>query len=160
MNSGMEDLENKWQRLSLTESEERKVDLTRNKKNLNFVLAAKFFMRRSINIEAVARTFCPIWHTRGSFEVSDGGNNIALIAFELEVDVEKVLQGEPWAFDRHLVSFLRYDGTESVQNLWFEKTTFWVQLHNLPFALLTMEAAMSIGEKIGTVVKSKDVGEM
>ena len=39
----MEDLENRWQRLSLTESEERKVGLTRNKKNLNFVLAAKFF---------------------------------------------------------------------------------------------------------------------
>ena len=156
----MEDLENKWQRLSLTESEERKVDLTRNKKNLNFVLAAKFFTRRSINIEAVARTFRLIWRTRGSFEVSDGGNNIALMAFELEVDVEKVLQGESWAFDCHLVAFLRYDGTVPIQNLQFEKTTFWVQLHNLPFALLTVEAAMSIGETIGTIVKSKDVGEM
>ena len=87
----MEDLEHRWQLLSLTESEEKKMDLTRNNKNLSFVLAAKFFTRRSINIEAVARTFRLIWHTRGSFEVSDGGNNIALIAFELEVDVEKVL---------------------------------------------------------------------
>ena len=58
------------------------------------------------------------------------------------------------------MAFLRYDRTVSIQNLRFEKMTFWVQLHNLPFALLTMEAAMSIGEKIGTVVKSKDVGEM
>ena len=40
--------------------------------------------------------------------------------------MEKVLQGEPWAFDRHLVAFLRYDGSVSVQNLQFEKTTFWV----------------------------------
>ena len=54
------------------ESEEKKVDLTRNKKDLSFVLAAKFFTRRSINIEAAARTFCSIWHTWGSFEVSDG----------------------------------------------------------------------------------------
>ena len=58
--------------------------------------------------------------------MSDGGSNIALIAFELEVDVEKVLQGEPWVFDRHLVAFLRYNGSVSVQNLQFEKTTFWV----------------------------------
>ena len=56
--------------------------------------------------------------------MSDGGNNIALIAFELEVDVEKVLQGEPWAFDRHLVAFLRYDGTVSVQNLRFFEDDF------------------------------------
>ena len=61
VNFGMEDLENKWQRLSLMESEGKKVDLSRNKKNLSFVLAAKFFTRRAINIEAVARTFRSIW---------------------------------------------------------------------------------------------------
>ena len=92
--------------------------------------------------------------------MSNGGNDIALIAFELEVDVEKVLQGKLWAFDCHLVVFLRYDGSVSVQNLRFEKTTFWVQLHNLPFALLMVEATTSIGETIGVVVKPKDVGEM
>ena len=61
VNFGMEDLENRWQRLSLMESEGKKVDLSRNKKNLSFVLAAKFFTRRAINIEAVARTFRSIW---------------------------------------------------------------------------------------------------
>ncbi|KAK9993150.1 hypothetical protein SO802_022853 [Lithocarpus litseifolius] len=156
----MEDLANRWKRLSLSKSEGKNVDLSRNKKNLSFALAENFFMRRSINIEAAARTFCSIWQTRGSFEVSDKGNNIALIAFELEVDVEKVLQGKLWAFDRHLVAFLRYDGLVLVQNLCFEKTTFWVQLHNLPFALLTVEVATSIRETIGVVVKPKDVGEM
>ena len=44
-----------------------------------------------MNIEAVARTFRPIWCTRRNFEVISAGDNFVLIAFESEVDVEKVL---------------------------------------------------------------------
>ena len=90
----------------------------------------------------------------------DGGNNILLLAFEMDVDAEKVLQGAPWAFDRHLVIFQRYNGVVPIQDLCFDETAFWIQLHNLPFLLLTKDAALSIGETIGTVTKPKDVGEM
>ena len=45
-------------------------------------------------------------------------------------------------------------------NLSFEKTAFWVQIQNLPFSLLTVEATLSIGETIGTVIRPKKNGEM
>lgn len=58
--------------------------------------------------------------------MSDGSNNVLLIAFEREGDVEKVFQGESWAFDRHLVAIQKYDGFVPVHKLHFEKTSFWV----------------------------------
>lgn len=58
------------------------------------------------------------------FEVSDAGNSIVLFEFELEVDVVKVLLGEPWSFDRHLVVLEQYDGSTPVQNLKFNTTSF------------------------------------
>ena len=79
------------------------MDLTRNKKVGKWVLAVKFLTRRIVNIEAVAQTFRPLWRTRREFEVSDAGNNVVLFDFMLEADVEKVLMGEPWSFDRHIV---------------------------------------------------------
>ena len=127
---------------------------------MKFVLAAKFLTQRSVNIKAVARTFKPIWCTQKNFEVTSAGDNLVLIAFELEVDVEKVLQGELWKFDRHLVMLQRYDGITLVMNLSFNKTSFWVQIHNLPFSLLTIEATFSISETLGTVMKPKDINEM
>nr|XP_023870320.1 uncharacterized protein LOC111982935 [Quercus suber] len=78
----------------------------------------------------------------------------------MEVDAEKVLQGQPWAFDKHLVAVQRYEGAEPVQHLVFKSATFWVQIHNLPFQLLTVEAAYSIGETIGKVSRPKDIEEM
>ena len=88
------------------------------------------------------------------------GDNILLIAFEWEVDAEKVLQGEPWVCDRHLVVLQRYDGSAPVTDLSFERTTFWVQIHNLPFSLMTIDAAISLGETLGIVTKPKDEAEM
>ena len=126
---------------------------------MEFVLAVKFLTQRSVNIKAVARTFRPIWCTRRNFEITSTSDNLVLIAFELEVDVKKVLQGESWTFDRHFVVLQRYDGITPVMNLSFNKTSFWVQIHNLHFSLLTVEAVFSISETLGTVMKPKDINE-
>lgn len=56
----MEDLANNWTKLSLSEKEGDKLDLKKNKKDQRFFLAAKFFSRRSLNVEAVAKTFKPL----------------------------------------------------------------------------------------------------
>lgn len=57
----MEDLALRWKKLSFSEVEGKKHDLTKEKKTSEYVLAAKFLTRRLINVEAVARTFRPIW---------------------------------------------------------------------------------------------------
>lgn len=71
----MEDLTKSWTRLSLSEKEGEKLDLSKEKKTQGFVLAAKFYTRRSVNLEAVAKTFRPLWRTKYRFEVSDAGDN-------------------------------------------------------------------------------------
>ena len=156
----MEDLAQQWQKLTLSVNEDKKVDLMAKKKAGEHVLAAKFLTHRNVNLEAVARTFRPIWRTRGSFEVNEAGNNMVLLDFEFEVDAVKVLMGEPWTFDRHLVVLERYDGSTPIQNLQFKSTSFWVQIHNLPFSYLSKEVAISIGETLGTVAVPKDSSEM
>lgn len=92
----------RWKKLSLSKAEGKKCDLSKDKKSQEHVLAAKFSTQRMVNVEAVARTFRLIWLTKRNFKVSMAGENILLIAFELKIDVEKVLQGEPWVFDKTL----------------------------------------------------------
>ena len=59
------------------------------------VVAVKFFTHTALNMEAIARTFKPLWHTKLGFEVKDVGNHIVLFVFGDEVDTERVLMGEP-----------------------------------------------------------------
>ena len=85
---------------------------------------------------------------------------MVLFDFELEVDIEKVLMGETWTFNRHLVVLECYDGSTLVQKLHFRTTSFWVQIHDLPFSFLTTRVAISIGETLGVVAIPKDRSEM
>ena len=152
----MEDLANRWRKLSLSEKEGEKLDLKDKKKEQNFVLAAKFFTRRSLNVEAVAKTFRPLWRIRDNFEVSDAGNNCLLFVFQSKEDIQKVLLGEPWSFDRHIVVFQRFNPSIPVEALKFDRVCFWIQIHNLPYSHLTREVALSVWESLGSVIMQRD----
>ncbi|XP_050259866.1 uncharacterized protein LOC126704929 [Quercus robur] len=76
------------------------------------------------------------------------------------MDVENVLMGEPWSFDRHLVVLEQYDGSIQVNELKFRSTFFWVQIHGLPHSHLNVETALRLGDSLGVVSKPKDISEM
>ena len=86
----MDDLSSRWKKLTLSELEENRIALRADRKKRDFVLVGKFFTRRILNVEAIAKTFRPLWRTKGGFNVTVGCENILLFAFELEVDVERV----------------------------------------------------------------------
>lgn len=75
--------------MPLSSKKDNRFDLSRNKKAQKYTLATKFFTRRSVNIEAVAKTFRPLWHTRRKFEVSNAGDNILLFTCESDEDIER-----------------------------------------------------------------------
>ena len=64
-----------------------------DRKKRDFILAGKFFTCRSLNVEVVAKTFKPLWRTKGGFNVTVGGEIILLFALELDVDAKRVIQG-------------------------------------------------------------------
>lgn len=120
----MEEITCRCDQLSLFAKEGERVILTKSHASTNHVLAAKFFTKRSLNMEAIVRTFRPLWRTKVSFEVTNMGNNVMLFTFRLEVDAEKVLLGEPWSYDWHLVILQRFDGSKSISELEFKFYSF------------------------------------
>ena len=64
----MESLFVLWESFSLTEFEVRKYQVEDDGLEGKFLLAAWFFTGRVLNIEAIARTFKILWHTKKGFE--------------------------------------------------------------------------------------------
>ena len=99
----MKDLTRQWNGLSLTHQEEPKFQLNNDLATTEYIIAAKFLTKRSLNIEAIAATFKPLWRSRNGFKVKNMGNHVILFTFDNEAEVETIMANEPWTFDKHLM---------------------------------------------------------
>ena len=151
----MEDIDGLWKCFSLKDQEDDKFDLSLMAGHDKPTLAAKFFTRRIINVEAVARTFKPLWQTKNSFSLQDVGDNMVLIEFEDQSDLERVLLGEPWSYDKYLIAFQRVGDGIAVEDLQFNRVDFWVQIHNLPILCMKKTVVETLGKSIGEVIRAQ-----
>lgn len=93
-----------WSRLSLLEQEVDTLDFENQNLKPGCMLAAKFFTKRALSIEVVARTLYSLWRMKKPFHIKELRNHYMLFTFEDEFDAEPVLLGAPWSFDKYLIS--------------------------------------------------------
>ena len=103
----MENLFAMWESFSLSKSKGSKYMVANSGLDGKYLLVARFFRGRVLSMEAIARTFKLLWHTKKGFEVRDMGDHRVLFIFTKDSDVDKVLAGEPWSFDKNLVALKR-----------------------------------------------------
>ncbi|XP_065638603.1 uncharacterized protein LOC136071356 [Quercus suber] len=147
----MEDLTRQWTGLSLSNREEPKFRLNNDLATPEFFLAAKFFTKRALNPDAIAATFKPLWRAKNGFKIKNLGNHFVLFTFDNKNTIENILANEPWSFDKHLVGLQRYDGVSVVENMSFNLTPFWVQVHGIPVRFMNKAVAEGICETVGQV---------
>lgn len=68
-------------------------------------LISSVWTKRNFNSESFKAQMRSIWKTSKKFEISGVGQNIFLISFENENDMEQILEGRPWFFRKNLVIF-------------------------------------------------------
>ena len=156
----MEDLTQSWSRLTLTDREGPGCSLTATNSLEEFSILAKFFTKRNLSIDAIARTFNPIWRARNGFKIQNYGDHMVLFTFDNKNDVDRIIASEPWSFDKHLVAMQKYDKETPIDEVKFERASFWVQLHGIPPKYMAKEAALKISGVIGEVTIPKDFKEI
>ena len=155
----MDSLTKEWNRLSLSEQEGDTFDFGNQNLKPGSMLAAKFFTKRSLSIEVVARTLRPLWKTKHEFHIKELGDHLILFTFEGELDAERILLGAPWSFDKYLIALCRYETDQSLKDLRFDTAVFWVQIHDLPARRMSIEVAEGICQPLGRIIHCSDEDE-
>ena len=122
----MEELAKSWSCLTLSDVEGSHVSITEEEAVSDFVLATKFLTKRALNVEAIAKTFTPIWRMKNGFRVTKESDHMVLFTFDNQTDMERVLNTEPWSFDKHLMVLHRYDKEVDILDIDFNMVTFWI----------------------------------
>ena len=155
----MDDLTKHRNCLSLSEREGDDICIKRDRCSTEHRIAAFFLTRRALNMDAVVRTFKPLWHVDNRFTVSNEGAYKVLFGFHSSEDVDRILFGEPWSFDKSLVVLQQYNWITTLEDLAFEKVSFWVQVHNIPIGYRSKSVAKDIYEPIRVVDRLTEASE-
>ena len=150
----MDDLAANWNNLSLSDKEQKGFIMRTDHQTGEYMLAALFLTPRFLLMDAVARTFKQLWRSTNGFKLKRLGEHKVLFVFDKLPDVDRIIQNQPWSFDKHLVVIQRYDSDTPAHNLIFNKATFWVQVHDIPLRYMTRQMAKCLCEIVGEVHKS------
>ena len=156
----MDTLTQCWENMSLNEREGGEFQSKKTTKVPNYTIAAKYLTKRPLNTEVIIRTFNSIWRSKNGFKVRNVGNHILLFVFDNEEEVERIFEGEPWSFDKHLVLIQRYDNSTPVRDLVFDHIFVWVQVHDIPAQFLSQDVAEKLCKAVGEVKKDVNLREV
>ncbi|KAK5793771.1 hypothetical protein PVK06_034929 [Gossypium arboreum] len=72
-------------------------------------LLCTIWTKKFYNPDSFRAQMKSIWKTRKKFEIKLEGQNLFLIMFESEEDLELIMEGQPWLFRKNLIIFDRLD---------------------------------------------------
>ena len=146
----MEELTKSWSCLTLLDIEGSNIQIKEEEAVTDFVLAAKFLTKRALNIDAIAKTFTPLWRSKNVFKIKKEGDHIIPFTFDNRKEIDQILEAKPWSFDKHLMVLQRYDRETDVLDMQFHQITFWVQVHDIQIQFRTRKVVEKICGAIGT----------
>ena len=152
----MDDLTKHWSSLSLSDREGSGLRLKKEQAVDDFTIAARLFTKRTMYIDAIARTFSPLWRSKKGFSIKNNGDHIILFSFDNEAEVDRILSSEPLCFDKHLMALSKIKKESSLNECNFNKVSFWVQVYDIPLRYRNKEVAEQICETIGVIQHPKD----
>ncbi|KAL0003349.1 hypothetical protein SO802_017130 [Lithocarpus litseifolius] len=145
----MNELTKQWKGLSLSQREGPKFQMRPNLATTEYIIAAKFLTKRALNMDTIVVTFQPLWRSKNGFRLKNLGNHVVLFIFDSKADVDNILANEPWSYDKNLMGLQWYEVDSDVEDLSFNLTHFWVQVHGIPVRFMNKRVAEGLCETMG-----------
>lgn len=84
----MKDLTSNWTCLTLSDREGLGNDMDEECEVQEFIIAAKFLTKHILNIDAIAKTFSPLWWSHKGFKIRNMDNHTMLFLFNNKANAD------------------------------------------------------------------------
>lgn len=119
-----------------------------------FILIGRFLTEKNVNFNAMQNVLASIWRPKEGMEIHDIGDMRYSFVFYHPMDVQKVIEGGPWAFEQGMLVYKQIAGDEDPKEIALNEVDIWVQIYDLPKGFVSETIFQSIADYIGGFVKS------
>ncbi|KAK9280752.1 hypothetical protein L1049_003640 [Liquidambar formosana] len=117
--------------------------------NCTYSLMGKVLTEKSFNKKALRNTLRLMWNVGNEVKIEDVGDNLLLVKFQDEFQMRKVIDGDPWMFDNHLILLRRWEQGMHVKIVVFQSVTIYIQIWGLPFKCRGKQIAEDMRRRMG-----------
>ncbi|XP_074287731.1 uncharacterized protein LOC141612882 [Silene latifolia] len=121
----------------------------------NAILVGRIWTSKAINARAAIDTMTKLWNPKGNVvgNLIDVKNKIFIFKFELEADKAKVVNGQPWHFDKFIWCFNDPISDGRVSDTPLFHVPFWARVYDLPLrGRSNLENIRRLGMQLGRYV--------
>ncbi|KAK5784963.1 hypothetical protein PVK06_039504 [Gossypium arboreum] len=114
--------------------------------------------RRSYNPDSFRVQMKSIWKTTKKFDIQVAGQNLFLITFNDENDLELIMDGRPWLFRKQVIIFVRLTTPIDRSQIWLVTSPVWLKIGSCPPYCNKKDLLHAIGMTFGGVIRSEFKG--
>ncbi|XP_062102829.1 uncharacterized protein LOC133812993 [Humulus lupulus] len=124
--------------------------------DLRWCLVGRFLVDNPVDFEAMRNMMALLWKPGKGLYVKEIGPNRYLFQRYHSIDLERVLEGSPWTFNKVPLIFARLKPGDIPREVHLHTLDMWVQVHDLHPEFMSERIVRDLGNFIGTFVKSDE----
>lgn len=124
-------------------------------------LVIRICTNRHVNQNAFTTTMKNIWQAKHDMDIKNIGKNLYVVQFYHWRDKHRVMEGQPWHFDKHVILMSDIKGNCKPSDIQLWEFPIWARVYDLPFkGRLNINNVKAIGNKIGSFITMDKSGAM
>ncbi|PIN17146.1 hypothetical protein CDL12_10191 [Handroanthus impetiginosus] len=121
-------------------------------------IIAKVISDKQVNNIAFKNTILRAWGLQGNTTVNTIDSNIVVVVLECPVTLKMILS-QTWNFKKLHIVTVEWPIEKALHEVDLSKTTFWIQVSNLPIIYVNEAVAKLIGDSVGPFIKTDITSE-
>ena len=111
-------------------------------------LIGELLLRKMVNVEAMKNVFQKIWKVFAGLYIREVGERLFIFHFDKLMDKERVIQKQPWAFNKSLLVLEEFECLSQPHEVKMKWCPFWIQIRGLPLGMMNEKVGTVLGEAI------------
>lgn len=117
-------------------------------------LVGKFLTEGPLDFTAMQHTLASLWKPGKGVYIKAIEANLFIFQFNHIIDLNRVIEGSPWSFNRKVLLIGRMNDTMNPRCVPLDVMDLWVQVHDIQPGFMSERIMQEVGNQVGRYIST------